>query len=129
VTDIFVVWVDGDDDIRLAYVHRRIPRAIEALMNTPPTTVLAPSTPTIPDGFSHVLSSLDAMQLQLGPRQTSAVCAYMAEILFHHISDLQNGVPARVAHYAERGLTVDDLDQMGLWLASRAQALSSRGLH
>lgn len=98
-------------------------------MNTPPTTVLAPSMPTIPDGFSHVQSSLDAMQNQLGPCQTSVVCAYMAEILFTHISDLQNGVPARVAHYAERGLTVGDLDQMGAWLAGRAQALSMRGLH
>lgn len=97
-------------------------------MNTPPTTVFVPSTPTIPDGFSHVQSSLDAMQTQVGPRQTSVVCAYMAEILSHHISDLQSGVPARVAHYAERGLTVGDLDQMGAWLAGRAQALSSRGL-
>ncbi|MEN3238235.1 hypothetical protein PUR29_32835 [Methylobacterium ajmalii] len=98
-------------------------------MNTPPTTALAPSTPTIPDGFSHVQSSIDAMQTHLGPRQTSVVCAFMAEILFTHISDLQNGVPARVAHYAERGLTVGDLDQMGAWLAGRAQALSPRGLH
>ena len=98
-------------------------------MNTPPTTAFAPSQPAIPDGFAHVLSSLDALRTTLGPRHTSVLCAYMAEIIFNHISDLQDGVAARVAHYAERGLTVDDLDRMGAWLADQAQALSSRGLH